>query len=163
MTPIRVISQTPVASTSTRRQQRQQRKQQRCPRCPSKLNGCAKDGFCQERDLQIDGELEKKCTSHRVLRVPPSNELGLGASEFREAMHRVSDEYLQYAERVARGQEEVRAKVQPGYLRPLLPTQPPEEPTSLDTLLADFKKHLLPGVWLSAPSLLMCCFTWMYE
>ena len=45
---------------------------------------------------------------HRDLRVP-SNELGLGASEFRKAMHRVVDEYMHYAEQVARGQEEVRA------------------------------------------------------
>ena len=89
-----------------------------------------------------DVEIESESTRQLDLRVPPVRELGLGASEFREAMRRVTDEYLQYAERVARGQEEVRARVHPEYLRPLLPTQPPEEPTSLDALMADFKNSL---------------------
>ena len=42
-----------------------------------------------------------------------------GASEFREAMHLIADDYLPYTEWVARGQE-VRALVHPRYLRPLL-------------------------------------------
>ena len=91
-----------------------------------------------------DVEEESESTRQLDLRVPPEGKLGLGASEFREAMRRVTDEYLQYAERVARGQEEVRARVQPGYLRPLLPTQPPEEPASLDALMADFKSTSCP-------------------
>ena len=114
--------------------------------CPSKLNKCPICGCCLNGNLQINEAPDNECTNHCALRVPPSNEFGLGASGFRDAMHTVADEYLQYAERVARGQEQVRAKVQPGYLRPLLPTEPPEEPTSLESLLGDFKKHLLPGV-----------------
>ena len=59
-------------------------------------------------------ENESESTCQLDLRVPHVGKLGLGASEFREEMHRVEDEYLQYAERVSRGHEEVRARVQPG-------------------------------------------------
>ena len=118
---------------------------------PSKPDGEETEGIHQTREVfysvsEKDEENESESTRQFDLRVPPEDKLGLRASEFREAMRRVTDEYLQHAERMARGQEEVRARVQPGYLRPLLPTHPPEEPTSLDVLIADFKKHLLPGV-----------------
>lgn len=96
--------------------------------------------------VKADVERLDECPGERELRVPLPGESGLGASAFREAMHRVADESLDYADRVARGQEQVRANVQPGYLRPLLPTRPPEEPTSLDSLIADFKQLVLPGV-----------------
>ena len=120
----------------------------------SKTNGEAVNGSFQKRDSvsEKDVELENECKNQSDLRVPPQDEFGLGALKFRQAMRRVANEYLHYTERVARGQEEIRARVKPGYLRPLLPTQPPEDPTSLDALIADFEKHLLPGVRLSLPS-----------
>ena len=59
-------------------------------------------------------ENESETTCQLDMRVPHMGKLGLGASEFWEEMHRAEDEYLQYVERVTRGQEEVRADMQPG-------------------------------------------------
>ena len=43
-------------------------------------------------------------------------------------------------------QRPVAARVQPGYLRKLLPAAPPEQPTSLEEILADLERFIMPGV-----------------
>lgn len=40
----------------------------------------------------------------------------------------------------------VRSQVEPGYLRPLLPTEAPEEGESFDDILSDVQSKIMPGV-----------------
>ena len=40
----------------------------------------------------------------------------------------------------------VRSQVEPGYLRPLLPTEAPEEGESFDSILSDVQSKIMPGV-----------------
>lgn len=40
----------------------------------------------------------------------------------------------------------VRSQVQPGYLRPCLPDHAPEEPESIEQILADVSQHIMPGM-----------------
>lgn len=40
----------------------------------------------------------------------------------------------------------VRSQVSPGYLAPLLPAAPPEQPEGLPAILEDVRQHILPGI-----------------
>ena len=40
----------------------------------------------------------------------------------------------------------VRSQVEPGYLRPLLPAEAPEEGESFDSILSDVQSKIMPGV-----------------
>ena len=60
------------------------------------------------------------------------------AATFRAAIHRTADMVADYLERV--GNYPVVPKIQPGALRAALPTEPPEQPESLDEVLGDFER-----------------------
>jgi len=40
----------------------------------------------------------------------------------------------------------VRSTVSPGYLRPLLPEEAPEQGQGLEEILADVEQHIMPGM-----------------
>jgi aromatic-L-amino-acid decarboxylase len=64
--------------------------------------------------------------------------------EFRRNAHQVVDwmiEYLAHPE-----QYPVLAQVRPGEIKSQLPAAPPDRPESLDEILVDFEKILLPGI-----------------
>jgi len=64
--------------------------------------------------------------------------------EFRSAAHEVVDwiaDYLEHPERYP-----VRSCVAPGEIRASLPSRPPANGQSLDSILADFQRILLPGM-----------------
>lgn len=64
--------------------------------------------------------------------------------EFRRVGHQLVDwmaEYLGQTERYP-----VLAQVRPGEIKAQLPTTPPDRPESLDTILGDFEKIIMPGV-----------------
>lgn len=66
------------------------------------------------------------------------------SAEFRAAMHRAADLVADYLEHV--GEYPVLPKVAPGEVRAALPAAPPQEPESLDTLLADYRTLVEPNV-----------------
>jgi hypothetical protein len=43
-------------------------------------------------------------------------------------------------------QKPVSSKVEPGYLKPRLPDEAPEEPEGFETIMKDFQDHVMPGV-----------------
>jgi len=68
----------------------------------------------------------------------------MSPEEFRTYGHRVVDwiaDYLSHPERYP-----VLAQTVPGALRRTLPAEPPAEGESLDAILADFERHIVPGI-----------------
>ena len=65
------------------------------------------------------------------------------ADEFRKGMHQAADLLADYLENV--GEYPVMPKIAPGDVRKLLPTEPPIEPESLDTILSDYKRIIEPN------------------
>lgn len=65
---------------------------------------------------------------------------------FREQGKRVVDEIADYYAALKSSSLPTRSAVSPGYLRKLLPSGPPGEPESLDAVLADFHRHIIPGI-----------------
>ncbi len=74
-------------------------------------------------------------------REPPGD---LPPEEFRRLAHEVADWIADYFE----GVEElpVSPGVRPGFLREALPPAAPEEPESMDAILEDFRRLILPGI-----------------
>ncbi len=68
----------------------------------------------------------------------------LSPEEFREHGHRVVDWIADYWSSV--GERPVLAQVQPGEVAAALPTTIPDEPESLDAVLADLDRVLVPGL-----------------
>lgn len=64
--------------------------------------------------------------------------------EFRKYGHRMVDFIADYYRDIA--EYPVRSQVQPGYLECQLPTAAPEDPESLDDVLADVQSKIIPGV-----------------
>jgi len=56
------------------------------------------------------------------------------------------DEIADYYAALAAGEYPVKARVSPGYLRPLLPAAAPEAGESLDAILADVHAKIMPGI-----------------
>lgn len=83
--------------------------------------------------------------SHSPDSLLPEGEAGdMPSAEFRAAGQRLIDwvaDYLEHTDRYP-----VLAQTAPGALRRQLPAQAPEQPESLDTILADFERLILPGV-----------------
>lgn len=46
-------------------------------------------------------------------------------------------------------QQPVRSEVDPGYLRPLLPSSAPRQPESFASIMQDVQDKIMPGAWLS--------------
>ncbi len=68
----------------------------------------------------------------------------ISPAEFRTYGHRVIDwvaDYLEHPERYP-----VLAQTTPGAIRRQLPAQAPEKPESLETILADYERIILPGI-----------------
>lgn len=68
----------------------------------------------------------------------------LSPQEFRAAAHAAVDwiaDYLEHPERVP-----VRSRVQPGDIRRALPSSAPTHGESLDAMLADFQRVIMPGI-----------------
>jgi aromatic-L-amino-acid decarboxylase len=75
----------------------------------------------------------------------PADSLGdMSAEEFRQYGYRAIDwiaDYLTHTERYP-----VLASVAPGDIKAALPTQPPAAPESMDDILADFERTIIPGI-----------------
>lgn len=65
-------------------------------------------------------------------------------ASFRLYAHQVVDWVADYLEHV--GDYPVLARTQPGDIRRALPAQPPQQPESMQAILADFERVLLPGI-----------------
>ena len=65
--------------------------------------------------------------------------------EFRRRGHEVVDWIADYRARTARGELPVMSRVAPGSVRAALPAMPPAEPQSLDGVLDDLTRVILPG------------------
>jgi aromatic-L-amino-acid decarboxylase len=77
--------------------------------------------------------------------VADRSDLGdMDPAEFRAAAHRVADEVADYLERVDR--LPVVPDVEPGFLRERLPPSPPAAPESMDAILDDYARLVLPGI-----------------
>uniref|UniRef100_A0A2N9GQN0 Tyrosine decarboxylase n=1 Tax=Fagus sylvatica TaxID=28930 RepID=A0A2N9GQN0_FAGSY len=68
----------------------------------------------------------------------------LDPTEFRRQGHMVIDFIADYYQNIEKYQ--VLSQVEPGYLRKLLPESAPNNPESIDTILQDVHKHIIPGI-----------------
>ncbi|KAL3693668.1 hypothetical protein R1sor_007319 [Riccia sorocarpa] len=68
----------------------------------------------------------------------------LEVEEWRRCAHQMVDFIADYYRDIARFP--VRSQVEPGYLAPLLPNEAPENPETLDDVLADVQTKILPGI-----------------
>ncbi|ERN11238.1 hypothetical protein AMTR_s00024p00230050 [Amborella trichopoda] len=68
----------------------------------------------------------------------------LDAEEFRKQAHVVVDFIADYYREVEK--YPVRSQMEPNYLRNKLPETAPERPESLETILEDVKKYIIPGL-----------------
>ncbi|MBX5451974.1 MAG: amino acid decarboxylase, partial [Thermogemmatispora sp.] len=78
---------------------------------------------------------------------PAQQEQAIGDMDpdsFRLYAHQVVDWIADYLEHV--GDYPVLARTQPGDIRRALPAQPPQQPESMQAILADFERILLPGI-----------------
>jgi aromatic-L-amino-acid decarboxylase len=69
----------------------------------------------------------------------------MDTEEFRRLGHQVIDWIADYRGRVARGEFPVMSRVAPGQVRAALPAAPPPEPQSLDGLLDELARVIVPG------------------
>ena len=86
---------------------------------------------------------EKFCSDYITTMNP------LDPQELRRQGHLLIDFIADYYENIE--QYPVLSQVQPGYLRQSLPESAPTNPESIETILEDIKKHVIPGIthWLS--------------
>ena len=75
---------------------------------------------------------------------PPSDELFLGAEDFRRLGHRVVDWIADYRAGVA--ERPIQTRVEPGALLARLPASAPEQPEGFDAVLDDVERLLLPSL-----------------
>jgi glutamate/tyrosine decarboxylase-like PLP-dependent enzyme len=75
---------------------------------------------------------------------PAPASAAVGWSSFREQGKRMVDFIADYYETL--GDRDVRSGVRPGYLAAELPDSAPEAPTTLDAILADVSRVIMPGV-----------------
>lgn len=68
----------------------------------------------------------------------------MDANEFRRQAHLMVDWMADYIENIEN--YPVKANVEPGQIYDQLPTSPPKTGESMDTIFADFKKIILPGI-----------------
>lgn len=68
----------------------------------------------------------------------------MNSGEFRRRGKEMVDFVADYLEGIERRQ--VYPDVEPGYLRPLIPTTAPEEPDTFEDILNDVEKIIMPGV-----------------
>ena len=68
----------------------------------------------------------------------------MNAHEFRRRGKEMVDYVADYLEGVEGRQ--VYPDVEPGYLRPLLPTAAPQEPETFEDIIKDVEKIIMPGV-----------------
>ncbi len=74
---------------------------------------------------------------------PPS--LGdISAEEFRRHLHEIADWIADYREHIA--DKRISPAAKPGAIRAALPFAAPEQGESLDTIMADFERVILPGI-----------------
>jgi len=69
----------------------------------------------------------------------------MDSEEFRRLGHEVVDWIADYRARCARGELPVMSRVAPGAIRAALPAAPPAAPQSLDGVLAELTRLILPG------------------
>ena len=68
----------------------------------------------------------------------------MNASEFRRRGKEMVDYVADYLEGIEGRQ--VFPDVDPGYLRPLIPTTAPQEPETFEAIIEDVEKIIMPGV-----------------
>ena len=68
----------------------------------------------------------------------------MNAEEFRRHGKQMVDYIANYLENIR--EREVVHRVTPGYLRPLLPSEAPENPENFDEVFKDIEQHIMPGV-----------------
>lgn len=77
----------------------------------------------------------------------------MDAAEFKVRGQEMVEYICSYLEDV--GSRRVTSTVEPGYLRPLLPKEAPQEPEDWDQILADVDSKIMPGVRLPSPPSLL--------
>ncbi|KDP38022.1 hypothetical protein JCGZ_04665 [Jatropha curcas] len=68
----------------------------------------------------------------------------LNADEFRRQGHMIVDFIADYYQNIEK--HPVLSQVEPGYLRKRLPLSAPHNPETIETILQDVQKHILPGI-----------------
>uniref|UniRef100_A0A6A7G1P7 Aromatic-L-amino-acid decarboxylase n=1 Tax=Hirondellea gigas TaxID=1518452 RepID=A0A6A7G1P7_9CRUS len=68
----------------------------------------------------------------------------MDSNEFRTAAHRLIDYTINYNDTIR--DRRPMPEVEPGYMRPLLPSSAPETPDSFDEIMADVEKIIMPGM-----------------
>ena len=68
----------------------------------------------------------------------------MDAKEFRQAGREMVDYLADYLENIH--ERQVLPKVVPGYMKDLLPSDPPEEAESWDKIMPDIERVIMPGV-----------------
>ncbi|KAK8968046.1 Tyrosine/DOPA decarboxylase 2 [Platanthera guangdongensis] len=73
----------------------------------------------------------------------------LDAEEFRRHGHKMIDYIADYYNSIDK--YPVRSQVEPGYLRRLLPETAPNQPETVDRIIGDVTRHIIPGIthWMS--------------
>lgn len=64
--------------------------------------------------------------------------------QFRQAAYDMVDFLVDYVETLRA--RNVHFSVEPGYIRPLLPTEPPQDPEPWDQVIKDIEPIIMPGV-----------------
>lgn len=65
-------------------------------------------------------------------------------SDFRAEAHKMADRIADYFEQIE--QYPVKSQVKPGEIIAKLPLSPPEKPESMESVMADFEKVIMPGI-----------------
>ncbi|ORX99413.1 dopa decarboxylase-like protein [Clohesyomyces aquaticus] len=68
----------------------------------------------------------------------------MDSSQFRDAAHTAIEDIVKYYDTIQ--DRPVLPSVSPGYLKPLLPSSPPQEGESWPAIQADLEKHIMPGL-----------------
>ncbi len=82
-------------------------------------------------------------TAQKPVRTPSLHPGDIDPEEFRRAMHQVADLLADYLEGV--GELPVLPAIRPGHVRELLPASPPEQAETLDEILDDYRRLIVPN------------------
>lgn len=83
-------------------------------------------------------------TAARVINLSDSSEFGLSPEQFRNYGKQVIDWIADYL--ATREKYPVLAQVQPGDIKRQLPALPPSKPESMESILGDFDRIIMPGI-----------------
>ncbi|KDP26173.1 hypothetical protein JCGZ_22267 [Jatropha curcas] len=90
-------------------------------------------------NIETNQEIEGKSSNNKQEAMNPLN-----SDEFRRQAHMIVDFIADYYQNIEK--YPVLSQVEPGYLRNCLPNSAPSHPESIETILQDVGKHIVPGI-----------------